>query len=234
MAPSRTASLLEERSSIWKRRAASLLLCAAVCLAGRAVVEAVPLGAALVASSGPGARTAAPSVTALRGRAAAMQLESLIPGPLLDVVGGKGPALEACKPGAKNCWSTASNAQEWVWPEGTSRSAAIGDLRAAIADYPQEGQSGVDKGGWTYVSDNLVLGGSARLEFLSGGDGILAKLLNGGEKYVDDVEFSVGESSVAFRSSSRVGDSDFGVNAKRMNYIAGILRENGWDAPNVK
>ena len=47
----------------------------------------------------------AAQVTALRGRAAAMQLESLIPGPLLDVVGGKGPALEACKPGAKNCWS---------------------------------------------------------------------------------------------------------------------------------
>lgn len=217
-----------QRSLIWKRRASLVLCAAAVCFAGRAAAEA---GALVASWSGPGARTA-PTVTALRGRPA-MQLEELIPGPLLDVVGGKGPALAACKPGAKNCWSTASNAEEWAWPAGTSRSAAIGDLRDAIASYPQEGQSGVDKGGWTYVADNLVLGGSAKLEFLSGGDGILAKLLNGGEKYVDDVEFSVGASSVAFRSSSRIGESDFGVNAKRMNYIAGILREKGWDAQKV-
>jgi uncharacterized protein (DUF1499 family) len=38
----------------------------------------------------------------------------------------------------------------------------------------------------------------------------------------------------AVRSSSRVGDSDFSVNAKRLNYIAEKLRAKGWDAPGVK
>ena len=38
---------------------------------------------------------------------------------------------------------------------------------------------------------------------------------------------------VAARSSSRVGDSDFGVNAKRVNYIAKGLREKGWTAAGV-
>jgi hypothetical protein len=31
------------------------------------------------------------------------------------------------------------------------------------------------------------------------------------------------------RSSSRVGTTDFGVNAKRLNYIARGLRSQGWD-----
>ena len=35
------------------------------------------------------------------------------------------------------------------------------------------------------------------------------------------------------RSASRVGDSDFGVNAKRVNYIAKGLREKGWTAAAV-
>ena len=60
-------------------------------------------------------------------------------------------------------------------------------MKRACADRLWRGAGDVGR----YVSDNLVLGGSARLEFLSGGDGLLAKLLNGGEKYVDDVEFSV-------------------------------------------
>ena len=35
--------------------------------------------------------------------------------------------------------------------------------------------------------------------------------------------------SVAFKSASRVGDSDFGVNSKRMAYIAKGLKAKGWD-----
>ena len=38
---------------------------------------------------------------------------------------------------------------------------------------------------------------------------------------------------VAVLSASRVGDSDFGVNAKRVNYIAKGLREKGWTAAAV-
>ena len=34
---------------------------------------------------------------------------------------------------------------------------------------------------------------------------------------IDDLEFAVEDKEVCIRSSSRVGDSDFGVNAKRVN-----------------
>jgi uncharacterized protein (DUF1499 family) len=44
----------------------------------------------------------------------------------------------------------------------------------------------------------------------------------------------VSDGYAAVRSSSRVGDSDFSVNAKRLNYIAEKLRAKGWDAPGVK
>ena len=47
--------------------------------------------------------------------------------------------------------------------------------------------------------------------------------------YIDDVEFYIKDGEVQVRSSSRVGSSDFGVNAKRLNYIAAGLREKGWD-----
>jgi len=39
--------------------------------------------------------------------------------------------------------------------------------------------------------------------------------------------------TVEVRSSSRVGYLDYGVNAKRLNYIANALRSKGWDAPGV-
>ena len=57
--------------------------------------------------------------------------------------------------------------------------------------------------------------------------------------YIDDVEFAYikggigGERAIQVRSSSRVGYLDFGVNAKRLNYIAKALRAEGWDAPDV-
>ena len=35
------------------------------------------------------------------------------------------------------------------------------------------------------------------------------------------------------RSSSRVGSTDFGVNAKRLNYIAASLREQGWEIQEI-
>jgi len=44
---------------------------------------------------------------------------------------------------------------------------------------------------------------------------------------------AVGDGSVGVKSASRVGDSDLGVNAKRLNFIAAALRAKGWDAANV-
>ena len=144
--------------------------------------------------------------------------------------------IKACQKGANNCWSTAStdkNAMKpWAFPKGTKKSDAIGQLQAVVGAYPQAGQADVDKGGWAYAVDSLASDGYARLEFKSG-IGNFAKFFNGGKPFVDDLEFSVGDSAVSVRSSSRVGDSDFDVNKKRLNYIAQGLRAKGWDAPGV-
>lgn len=56
-------------------------------------------------------------------------------------------------------------------------------------------------------------------------------------KSIDDFEVAYvegrGDRAVQVRSSSRVGYLDFGVNAKRINYIAKQLKAKGWDAPGV-
>jgi len=145
--------------------------------------------------------------------------------------------VTACKPGANNCWSTLSTDKTkmspWKWPTGTSKAAAVSQLKAAIDAYPQAGQGEVDLGGYSYAVDTLADKGYARLEFKSG-IGNFARFFNGGQPFVDDFEVSVGDSSVAVKSASRLGDSDFGVNAKRCNYIAAALRAKGWDAPDIK
>ena len=41
---------------------------------------------------------------------------------------------------------------------------------------------------------------------------------------------SCAESGVCVRSSSRVGDSDFGVNKARLAFITAELKRLGWDA----
>eukprot|EP00617_Octactis_speculum_P023992 CAMPEP_0185768110 /NCGR_PEP_ID=MMETSP1174-20130828/47483_1 /TAXON_ID=35687 /ORGANISM="Dictyocha speculum, Strain CCMP1381" /LENGTH=183 /DNA_ID=CAMNT_0028452647 /DNA_START=135 /DNA_END=686 /DNA_ORIENTATION=+ len=140
----------------------------------------------------------------------------------------------ACPPGANNCFSTESTEAKtkipvWKWPSGMSRDEAIASLKATVETYPQEGQNGVDNGGWTYAVDQLADTGYARLEFKSG-IGKFAKFFNGGKPFVDDLEFSVQSGEVKVKSTSRVGDSDFGVNGKRLNFIAGQLRAKGWDA----
>lgn len=103
---------------------------------------------------------------------------------------------------------------------------------AALEAYPQEGQGGVDLGGWKVVDDQLASSGYQRVEFRSG-IGNFAKFFNGGKPFVDDLEFSVEDATVCVRSSSRIGDSDFGVNGKRLNYIAAELAKKGWDAKGV-
>lgn len=120
-------------------------------------------------------------------------------------------AVEPCAVGANNCHSTASAMKPWKWPTGTSRDAAIKELRTVIEAYPKEGQDGVDQGGWSFAVDDLSSKGYARVEFLSG-IGNFAKFFNGGKPFVDDFEVSVEDDKVSVRSSSRVGDSDFGVN----------------------
>merc|ERR1711871_1116821 len=111
----------------------------------------------------------------------------------------------------------------WAWPAGTSKTDAAKLLRTALDAYPQEGQDGVDLGGGSYAVDQLTDKGYARLEFKSG-IGKFAKFFNGGKPFIDDLEVEIGSDSVNVKSASRVGDGDFGVNAKRLNYIAAALR----------
>ena len=51
--------------------------------------------------------------------------------------------------------------------------------------------------------------------------------------YIDDVEFHLRDGLVQVRSSSRVGQTDFGVNAIRLNYISAQLRKEGWTADEI-
>eukprot|EP00931_Biecheleriopsis_adriatica_P080267 TRINITY_DN53620_c0_g1_i1.p2 TRINITY_DN53620_c0_g1~~TRINITY_DN53620_c0_g1_i1.p2 ORF type:complete len:222 (+),score=56.85 TRINITY_DN53620_c0_g1_i1:58-666(+) len=145
-------------------------------------------------------------------------------------------AVTPCKDGANNCFSTASKGKNelsaWKWPAGMSRDAAIKELRSVVEAYPKAGQDGVDQGGWSFAVDELDAKGYARLEFLSG-IGNFARFFNGGKPFVDDFEISVEQDSVGIKSASRVGDSDLGVNAKRINFIAAGLRSKGWAAPGL-
>jgi hypothetical protein len=73
-------------------------------------------------------------------------------------------------------------------------------------------------------------GGSIVLEYKSSGKGFFAKGFNGGKPFVDDlIVESSGNGTFEFRSSSRIGDSDFGVNSKRLSYIGGLLKGKGWN-----
>jgi len=148
-----------------------------------------------------------------------------------------GASVTSCPSGANNCWSTASTDKTkmapWKWPASMSRDSAMGELKAVLESYPQAGQNDADKGGYSIVVDDLASKGYMRLEYKSG-IGNFAKFFNGGKPFVDDLELSVEDGFVGVRSSSRVGDSDFGVNAKRLNFLSAALRGKGWDAPEIK
>jgi hypothetical protein len=134
-------------------------------------------------------------------------------------------ALEACPKGSSNCIRTT-----WTPPSGTSKDAAVATLRKVLESYPTEGQNKVDLGGWTLVEDNFT-SGSARLEYKSG-LGNFAKFFNGGKPFVDDLKLEIADSGVVeVKSASRVGDSDLGVNEKRLSFLVAKLREEGWTTP---
>jgi len=108
----------------------------------------------------------------------------------------------------------------WLPPKDYDQARAFEDLKAVIEAYPP-GQNGVDGGGFEVKSYGA---GYMYVQFEA--------LKNG---YIDDLELAVVKDlpGVQVRSSSRVGYLDFGVNAKRLNYIAKELRSKGWDAEGV-
>ena len=69
-----------------------------------------------------------------------------------------------------------------------------------------------------------------QVEYKSG-IGNFAKYFNGGKPFVDDLKLEIVDGAVQVRSSSRVGDSDFKVNQKRLLYLGSALQAKGWDVP---
>jgi hypothetical protein len=149
---------------------------------------------------------------------------------------GVANAIKACPPGSNNCVR-----QTWTPPSSASASDAVAQLREALGAYPLEGQEDgkVDGGGYTVVSDTLGTDGASSgyiaVEYRSSGKGTFAKLFNGGKPFVDDlvIESNGKNGAFDFRSASRVGDSDFGVNGKRLSYIGGLLKGKGWSGVGV-
>jgi uncharacterized protein (DUF1499 family) len=131
--------------------------------------------------------------------------------------------LAICDDGL-NCFSTSGDEahmlEMWKPPKAGSNGNAMGELLETIKAYPP-GQARVDRGGFSIVTasaDHLYV----QFESMKHG-------------FVDDVEFSVAEDGkeVQVRSSSRIGNLDLGVNAKRLNWISAELRAKGWTAPAI-
>ena len=133
-------------------------------------------------------------------------------------------AAMPCKPGSNNCV-----AGQFTGAKDASDAALA--LKSVLESYPQSGQAGVDGGGWKIIDSSAS---TIKLEYYSAGTGNFAKFFNGGKPFTDDLTFAINsDGSVDFKSASRVGDSDFGVNAKRMTYIANGLKEKGWTAAGI-
>jgi len=100
------------------------------------------------------------------------------------------------------------------WQPPASDAAPFKSLVSVVKAY-KPGQGFIDGGGFQVVkeTDKYLY---VQFEALKKG-------------YIDDVEFALGnDGMVMVRSGSRVGQTDFAVNAKRLNYIAAGLREQGW------
>lgn len=151
-----------------------------------------------------------------------------------DMVGEEYLGLKPCG-AAPNCFcstdsiedSPDTNIPPFKWPSKlASREDAFQQLYEVVQAY-EPGQSNIDGGGFDIVTFDPKAGYIyAQFESLKNG-------------YVDDLELAVvgdekDKNAVQVRSSSRLGYLDFGVNAKRINYIATALRAKGWDAPGVE
>jgi uncharacterized protein (DUF1499 family) len=147
-----------------------------------------------------------------------------------DMVGEPYLGLKPCG-AAPNCFVTTDPDFEsdpehfipaWKWSSSIKTfHEALDELEKVIMSYPP-GQENIDGGGFkiqTRKPDYLYV----QFESLKNG-------------FMDDVEFAYLEGmdgSIQVRSSSRLGYLDFGVNAKRLNWIAEALRQRGWEAEGV-
>lgn len=138
--------------------------------------------------------------------------------------------LRSCD-GKPNCFSTTGDdlAEDRIqtgvdtlikpWRPPAGDAAPFRSLVEVVKAY-RPGQGYVDGGGFKVVkeTDRYLY---VQFEALKKG-------------FVDDLEFYLGvDGLVQVRSGSRVGQTDFGVNAIRLNYIAAALREGGWTVDDV-
>jgi uncharacterized protein (DUF1499 family) len=153
------------------------------------------------------------------------------------------PRLRMCD-GNPNCFSTTGDLlladrqmygvdfliPAWVPPtnkkdDESSRKLNSIDTIAAVMQTYEPGQGGIDGGGFTVIkrTDSYLY---YQFEALKKG-------------YIDDVEFALIDpknplGSIQVRSASRVGVTDFGVNAIRLNYIGNQLKmKYGWSIPEI-
>lgn len=148
-----------------------------------------------------------------------------------DIDGEPYIGLKQCGP-APNCFCSTDKIEEdpehnipsFKWPSSiSSKKEAFTQLLSVIEAY-EPGQKNIDGGGFKVISSDLEKGYIyAQFESLKNG-------------YIDDFELASLDdktNEVQVRSSSRVGYLDFGVNAKRINFIAKKLKSLGWDAIGV-
>jgi hypothetical protein len=136
-------------------------------------------------------------------------------------------ALDPCAKGSKNCILT-----RWTPPPRTNKGTIVKTVMDVVKSYPPTGQAGIDGAGFEIVENTLGTKGRARIEYKN--LGAFAKLFNGGKPYIDDLVVQLDGSEVSVRSSSRIGQSDLGVNKKRLEYYAKALKAKGWTVPEPK
>ena len=138
--------------------------------------------------------------------------------------------LRTCD-GKPNCFSTTGDdfledriqtgvdtlIKPWVPPADAT--SPFKSLIQVVKAY-EPGQGNVDGGGFEVVKET---------------DGYLYVQFEALKKgYIDDLEFAMKpDGKVEVRSGSRVGTTDFGVNAKRLNFIAANLRSAGWSIDEI-
>jgi len=143
------------------------------------------------------------------------------------------PGLRTCD-GNPNCFSTtgdyelADRTQKGVdfliapWIPPKEDPTPLQTLSGVIKGYYKAGQGGIDGGGFGIIKETdsyLYL----RFESLKKG-------------FIDDVEFALTKETpgILVRSASRIGITDFGVNAIRLNSIAAVLvKEKGWSIAEI-
>ena len=94
-------------------------------------------------------------------------------------------------------------------------------------DHYQDPMKGVDQSQFNLIKDIIKKRDNAKV-IKESDNYIYAEFTSSIMKFVDDVEFSYDESDqeIHFRSASRLGKSDLGVNKKRINSILEDFKKN--------